>query len=128
MDQTARLSLACGALAGASAVAFGAFGAHALRSSLAADQLAVFDTAARYQLIHAVLLMIIGLAQVIAPARGWRWSAGFIAVGMLLFSGSLYALVLSGTRVWGAVTPIGGVCLIVGWLTAAVVALRSLRV
>lgn len=105
------------ALLGAVAVALGAFGAHALRGRLEPGDLATFETAARYQLIHA-------LAAVFAAGRAERTrraSGAAIAflVGAVLFSGSLYALALGGPRILGAVTPLGGASFILGWLLLA---------
>ncbi len=107
------------AAAGFTGVALGAFAAHALKARLAPDMLAVFETAARYQMYHAFAL--------VAAAWGWaRWQrrafsvAGVLFVaGILLFSGSLYLLALTGGRGFGFVTPIGGVALLVGWLSLA---------
>ena len=98
-----------GALLGASGVALGAFGVHGLRAVLSPEFLAIFETAVRYQLLHALLLVALG-----SRVRGWPPVA--LLVGTLVFSGSLYALVGTGIRLFGAVTPIGGVLLIAGWL------------
>ena len=119
-----RLFFALGAASGALAVAAGAFGAHALKARLPADLLAVFDLAARYQMLHALALLAAAWAVSRwpgLPARGAGWC--FVG-GTLLFSGSLYALALSGVRALGAVTPIGGVLLIAGWLLLALAAWR----
>ena len=108
-----------GALLALLGVAAGAFGAHALRGRLDASQLQVFETAVRYQLVHALALFVVGATGRSAP-RGGTGAAGLLLLaGVLLFSGSLYVLVLSGTRAWGAVTPFGGVCLLAGWLVLA---------
>ena len=99
----------CGAGFMFAAVALGAFGAHALKSRLSGDMLAVFETGVRYQIYHALALLT--LAALRGPDKaGWCFAAG-IAV----FSGSLYVLALSGVRAWGAVTPIGGVLFLLGW-------------
>ncbi|MEZ5063241.1 MAG: DUF423 domain-containing protein [bacterium] len=120
-----RAFLATGAILGFLAVAAGAFGAHALREVLPADRLAVFETGARYQMFHA--LALIGVAFVAgkrrgqaAPLAGWLF-----LLGTILFSGSLYALALTGVRAWGAVTPLGGVAWLAGWAALALAALRS---
>jgi uncharacterized membrane protein YgdD (TMEM256/DUF423 family) len=113
-----------GALLAGLAVGLGAFGAHGLRARLPADVLAVFETGVRYQMYHALALIGIALA--------WtRWStshltaAGFLFLaGIVLFSGSLYLLALTGTRWWGAVTPLGGVAFLAGWI-ALVLAVRN---
>jgi uncharacterized membrane protein YgdD (TMEM256/DUF423 family) len=119
-----RLFFALAALSGATAVAAGAFAAHALKARLASDLLAVFETAARYQMYHALALL--AAAWAVSRWPGWRTRAAgwcFIA-GTLVFSGSLYALTLSGVRALGAITPFGGGLLIAGWLLLALAALR----
>ena len=101
-------------------VAAGAFGAHALRSRLAPDLLAVFETGARYQMYHALALLGVALLASRGAASGALSAAGWLVVaGIVLFSGSLYALALSGVRVLGAITPLGGVCFLAGWLALA---------
>jgi uncharacterized membrane protein YgdD (TMEM256/DUF423 family) len=108
-----------GSLFGLLGVAAGAFGAHGLQNRVAPEHLAVFETAVRYQMYHALALLAVawlvthGGART-AVAAGWLFCAG-----ILIFSGSLYILVLSGVRGWGAVTPIGGVAFIVGWAMLA---------
>jgi uncharacterized membrane protein YgdD (TMEM256/DUF423 family) len=101
------------------AVAAGAFGAHALRSRLAPDLLAVFDTATRYQMYHALGLFVIAVAATRWPAGSVRAAGWLFIAGTLLFSGSLYALALTGTRWLGAITPFGGLCFLGGWTTLA---------
>lgn len=107
------------------AVVLGAFGAHALRGALSPDDLATFEIGVRYQMYHALALLGVAWAST-------QWDAATVAVagwafvvGILVFSGSLYALVLTGQRWLGAVTPIGGVAFIVGWALLAWTALRS---
>ena len=117
-----RLFLMIGALSGATGVAAGAFGAHALRDKLEPRMLEVFETGARYQMYHALALLAIGLL-----ANRWPstliTSAGWLMVaGTLFFSGSLYAMAFTGVRALGAVTPIGGACFIAGWVCVAVAA------
>ena len=103
-----------GAVYGALGVALGAFGAHALRGSIDETALAIWHTAVEYQFWHALALLAVSLA---LPASRWRHvSAGAFAIGIALFSGSLYALALGAPRIVGAITPFGGVALIVGWL------------
>ena len=103
--------LRIGAASALIAVAAGAFGAHALRSRLAPDLLAVFETAARYQMYHALALCIVGLlAGRAARAAGWLF-----VWGTVVFSGSLYVMALTGERWLGAVTPIGGAAFVAGW-------------
>jgi len=120
-----RLFMMIGALSAAVSVAAGAFGAHALRARLEPRQLEVFETAARYQMYHALALLVVAWAASRWPgslvsASGWLFVAGTI-----LFSGSLYAMTFTGVRALGAITPIGGVCFIAGWLCLVVVAARS---
>src|SRR5262245_18677794 len=118
--------LRLGAIFGGLAVALGAFGAHALQSRVPADRLVVFETGVRYQMYHALALMAVafvlqaGGRASLATYAGWAFAAGIV-----IFSGSLYALVLTGVRTWGAVTPIGGVALLAGWVLLALAAARS---
>ena len=105
--------VALGAVSGFLAVALGAFGAHALRERVTPDLLAVFETGARYHLVHAVLIVALGFAEARLPAV--RVSALLFLAGTFVFSGSLYLLALTGVRAWGAVTPIGGLLLLAGW-------------
>ena len=110
-----RLFFALGSASALVAVGAGAFGAHGLRARLSPDLLAVFETAARYQMYHALALLAVGWAVTRWPGP-WPVRAGWLfAVGTLLFSGSLYALALSGMRWLGAVTPLGGLAFLAGW-------------
>jgi uncharacterized membrane protein YgdD (TMEM256/DUF423 family) len=119
-----RLFAVAGAVSGALAVAAGAFGAHALRARLPPDLLAVFQTGAQYQLVHALALLAAGWVAARAPG-GAATAAGLLfLVGSVLFSGSLYALALSGVRALGAITPVGGLAFIAGWLALAWAALQ----
>ncbi|MCB9532162.1 MAG: DUF423 domain-containing protein [Myxococcales bacterium] len=108
-------------LLGAAAVIAGAFGAHALRDHVTPARLASWETAVRYQMYHAVALLVLASGRR-APRSG---VAGLWMLGTLLFSGSLYLLVATDTPSLGAVTPFGGVALIAGWLVVAVDGLRS---
>ncbi len=107
------------ALAGAKlallAVALGAFGAHALRARLSPEDLAIFETGVRYQMYHALALFAVAWAASRWPGTAVNAAGWMFIVGVLIFSGSLYALVLTETRWLGAVTPVGGVVLILGW-------------
>ncbi len=107
--------LLIGALLAFLGVAFGAFGAHGLRNRLSPEMLAVFETAVRYQMYHALALLLVGLMT--APMGGpmIRTAGWAFAIGIVLFSGSLYALALTGTTTFGAITPIGGLAFLVGW-------------
>ena len=124
--------LAVGAVSGLISVAAGAFGAHALKARLAPDLLQVFETGARYQMMHALLLCVVGaLASALAGAgrgsSGLLTACGVLLVaGTVLFSGSLYVLALSGQRWLGAVTPLGGLCFMAAWALLAYGALRGL--
>ena len=119
-----KLFFALGALVGALGVAAGAFGAHALEARLAPDRLELFELAARYQMIHALALIAAAWAAQRWPsgmtnAAGWR-----LLGGVLIFCGTIYALAFGAPRILGAVTPIGGLSLIVGWLLLAIAALK----
>lgn len=113
-----------GALICGLAVAAGAFGAHALKDTFDAKALGIFETAARYQFYHGLALIALG---VFAKVFDVNARVPFIAfvVGVILFSGSLYALVMSGVRVLGAVTPFGGVAFLVGWCAFAWLAWKA---
>jgi uncharacterized membrane protein YgdD (TMEM256/DUF423 family) len=120
-----RLWLCLGALSGLLSVAAGAFGAHALKQRLSTDMLQVFETAARYEMYHALALLAVGLLSARSPSRlldlaGWAFTGGVI-----LFSGSLYALALTGARSLGAITPLGGLLLLGGWAALLAAAWRA---
>lgn len=115
--------LVLGALNGGLSVACGAFAAHALASRLPAGSLTTFETAARYQMYHALALVAVGLLALDhgSPrlhAAGWSF-----LVGIVLFSGSLYTLTLAGQRWMGAITPLGGIAFLLGWALLAIEAL-----
>jgi uncharacterized membrane protein YgdD (TMEM256/DUF423 family) len=120
-----RLFLALGAISAFISVAAGAFGAHALRARLAPELLVIFETGARYQMYHALGLVAVAWASSRWPGTATSAAGWFLAAGTLLFSGSLYALALSGVRALGAVTPFGGVAFLVGWALLAWSALRG---
>ena len=101
------------------AVALGAFGAHGLEGRVSPNDLAVFETGARYQMYHALALLLLALLSPGLPEKLVRISGLAFILGILLFSGSLYLLVLTGVRGLGAVTPFGGVSFLVGWGTLA---------
>ena len=108
-----------GALSACVAVAAGAFGAHALKATLTPGALATFETAARYQLFHALALLIVAGSLERPRHPAVRRAAWAFLVGTVLFSGSLYALALTGQRWLGAVTPLGGAGFLAGWLLLA---------
>ncbi len=111
-----RILAGAGAISAFIAVAAGAFGAHALRQKLPADLLAVFETGARYQLYHALALLLSALAAARWPCWAIHFAGGCFIFGTVLFSGSLYLLALTGMRWMGAVTPLGGLAFLAGWL------------
>jgi uncharacterized membrane protein YgdD (TMEM256/DUF423 family) len=108
------------------AVAAGAFGAHALRERLPETMLAIFETGVRYQMYHALGLLAAALLVARVPSGAGAAAGWLFTVGIVIFSGSLYILVLSGVRTWGAVTPIGGVAFIAGWVLLAWAGWRAL--
>lgn len=122
-----RLFVILGALSGFLAVAAGAFGAHVLKDQLSASLLTIFETGSRYHLVHSLLLVIVGFAM----GRHPHWSASVsgwsFLVGILLFSGSLYILAITGIRWLGAITPIGGFALLIGWLALGLWGLWAAR-
>jgi uncharacterized membrane protein YgdD (TMEM256/DUF423 family) len=119
-----RTFVTIGALSAFLSVAAGAFGAHALRARLAPEALAIFETAARYQMYHAVGLLAAGWAVARWPGAPARWAGWLFLAGTILFSGSLYALALSGLRWLGAITPVGGIAFPAGWLLLSLAATR----
>ena len=121
---TSKLAAAIGACLGASGVILGAFGAHALRSRLEPRDLEAFETAVRYQMYHAFALLatawLLSRNAPYASLAAWAFT-----VGVAVFSGSLYLLVVSGQRWLGAVTPLGGLAMIIGWLLLALAAIKQ---
>ncbi len=119
-----RVFLAIAAIFGGLSVAAGAFGAHALKERLSERSLEIFETAAQYQMYHALALLLVALLltqedfpQPVLVASGWTF-----IIGILIFSGSLYALSLTGIKVLGAITPLGGAAFIAGWGALAIAA------
>ncbi|CAH1200435.1 hypothetical protein PAECIP111893_01377 [Paenibacillus plantiphilus] len=109
-----------GAIHALLAVALGAFGAHALKERLDADMLAVFETGVRYHMYHAIGLVLIALlADRLGAKPALQWAGRLMHIGIFLFSGSLYVLSMSGIKVLGAITPLGGVAFITAWALAA---------
>ncbi len=119
----ARTFMLIGSLAGALGVGLGAFGAHGLRGRLSPEMLAVFETGVRYEMYHALALLLV--AALMSRIDGWLiHAAGWsFTIGIVLFSGSLYLLALTGVRILGAITPLGGVAFILGWAFLAFAAL-----
>jgi uncharacterized membrane protein YgdD (TMEM256/DUF423 family) len=127
MPPTAKLFILLGALAGAAGIALGAFGAHALKARLSPDMLAVWQTAVQYHFWHALGLVAIGIvaATSLPGSTALKWAGWLMVAGLVLFSGSLYALSLTGGRWLGAITPFGGTAWIAAWLLLAWAVLRS---
>ena len=120
-----RVFFACGAVSALIAVAAGAFGAHALKTRITPEMLAVFEVGVRYQMYHALGLFACAWAVTkwpgtLASTAGWLFIAGTI-----VFSGSLYLLAFTGVRALGAITPLGGLALLAGWVCLAAAALRT---
>jgi uncharacterized membrane protein YgdD (TMEM256/DUF423 family) len=102
------------------AVALGAFGAHGLKDMVEPDRIGVWEKAVRYQMLHAVALMIVAVAANHLAAKTLKRASVLFQVGILLFSGSLYLLVLLDVPALGAVTPLGGIAMIAGWIVLAI--------
>jgi len=98
------------------AVTFGAFGAHALKTHLSSEMLQTWKTAVDYHFYHALGLLVVGVLIIFYPSSALKWSAILLITGTLLFSGSLYAMALSGIKWLGAITPLGGLSFIAGWI------------
>ena len=108
-----------GAVFAGLSVAAGAFGAHSLKSIISADRLTVFETAARYQMYHALGLLIVGGMVTRLPEQALRVAGWSFVAGIVLFSGSLYVVALMGIRWVGAITPLGGAAFLAGWIALA---------
>lgn len=116
---------ATGAFAAGLGVLLGAFGAHGLKTRVDPAMLAIFETGVRYQMYHALALLAVGWAASRSPSAWIDWSGTLFVVGMLVFSGSLYVMTLTGLRWLGAITPIGGLAFILGWIALGIGVLRS---
>lgn len=117
---TPKVVLIFASIAGFLAVALGAFGAHALKASLTPDQLSSWQTAVQYQFFHVLALLFVGALMMTHPSATITASAIAFMLGIILFCGSIYALVLSGPRILGPVTPLGGLSLMLGWALLAI--------
>jgi uncharacterized membrane protein YgdD (TMEM256/DUF423 family) len=123
---SAKLFLVLGSLAALLAVALGAFGAHGLKKIIAPDLLEVYQTGVHYHFYHALGLLAIGLLAVHIPESSLlRWAGWLMVTGIVIFSGSLYVLAISGLRWLGAITPLGGTAFIAAWLLLLMVVWRS---
>lgn len=108
-------------------VALGAFGAHGLKSRISADMLTIYQTGVHYHMIHALGIIAVALAASKLPAVALiSWAGWSMLIGIVLFSGSLYALSITGIKVLGAITPFGGVAFLLGWLLLAYAAYKGL--
>ena len=126
MPRLAKLFLTIGAIAMLWAVALGAFGAHTLKSQLAPDLLAVYHTGVEYHFYHALGLLAVGLVAQRLPDSNWLRASGWLMLaGIVIFSGSLYLLAVTGVRAFGAVTPIGGVAFMLAWVLFAVAVVKG---
>jgi uncharacterized membrane protein YgdD (TMEM256/DUF423 family) len=120
-----RAIIAIAAIFGLISVLAGAAGTHALRDLLDAAALRTFETAARFQMYHALALLAVGILSMNWQTRVLAASTVLFTLGILLFSGSLYLLALTGIGIFGAIAPIGGICLMVGWASLAFAAFRA---
>ncbi len=107
------------------AVAFGAFGAHSLKSKISSEDLIIFETGVRYQIYHSIALILLGIIIFVLPTLKVNTIGYLFTFGILLFSGSLYVLVLTNLRWLGVITPIGGLCFIFGWILFAIKVFKS---
>lgn len=117
------------AISGFLAVALGAFGAHGLKAVLSPEMMAVYQTGVQYHLTHSILWVVVSALTVIDPHNIWlKRSALALAIGIVLFSGSLYLLTVTGWKSLGMITPIGGVSMLLGWLMLAMAGRKLLAV
>lgn len=120
-----KLFVSLGSINAFIAVALGAFGAHGLKGRLSEEMLTIFETGVQYHFYHALGLIAVGLIATHLPESSLlRWSGWLMTVGILIFSGSLYILSISGVRWLGAVTPLGGTAFLAAWVLLAVAVLR----
>lgn len=119
-----RIFLSLGAILGGLSVAIGAFGSHVLRSKISERSLEIFATGVRYQMFHALALLIVALllSRIESPSTTLVTSGWLFIIGVVIFSGSLYALSLTGIKSLGAIAPLGGLALMLGWATLALAA------
>ena len=109
---------------GFTGVGLGAFAAHGLKNRLSAEYLAIFHTGVMYQLVHTLALLAVALLMVQIPGRLMNWAGLSFVIGILLFSGSLYLLTLTGVTTLGIITPFGGLAFLIGWLLLGLAAWR----
>lgn len=124
--EVAKKWIGIGAILVMLSVMIGAFGAHMLKPIIGEDKISVYETGVQYHMIHALGIILIGvIAKLFGETKLLVWSARLLFVGIILFSGSLYALSISGLGPLGAITPLGGVSFIAGWICLAVTALKK---
>jgi len=123
---TAKWFLLLGSLNALLAVVLGAFGAHGLKARLPQELLAVYQTGVQYHLYHALGLIVVGLVATQFPVSGWLKGSGWLMLtGIVIFSGSLYAMSIGGVRAFGAITPVGGVVFILAWVMLAIAVMKT---
>ncbi|WP_199609323.1 DUF423 domain-containing protein [Flocculibacter collagenilyticus] len=126
-----KIILLVGSVSGALTVILGAFAAHALKGKLPAHLISVFQTGVQYQMFHALALLAVGVlikqqvSHEVSSATPLTVAAGLFILGTVLFSGSLYLLALTQNKIWGPVTPLGGLCFILGWCVLAYAVVKS---
>jgi uncharacterized membrane protein YgdD (TMEM256/DUF423 family) len=121
-----KLFLAIGSINAFLAVALGAFGAHGLKGRLSTDMLSVYQTGVQYQMYHALALILVAVLYSQFPqSTTLNWAGWLFLIGIVLFSGSLYALSLSGIKILGAITPLGGLAFLAGWVMVVISALKQ---
>ncbi|MEO6866155.1 MAG: DUF423 domain-containing protein [Gemmatimonadaceae bacterium] len=126
MQPVARLFIALGSINAALAVIFGAFGAHALKARISPEMLNVYHTGSQYHFYHALGMLLVGVLATQLQNQGALRLSGFLMLaGIVLFSGSLYLLAITGVTWLGAVTPLGGVAFIAAWIVLALAAFRA---
>ncbi len=109
------------------AVAIGAFGAHGLKSHISVDMMQVYKTGVEYHFYHALGLLMVGVLSMSMPSGYIKWSAILLSVGIILFSGSLYALATTGIKSLGAITPLGGLSFIAGWIMLIIAVVKHFK-
>jgi len=118
--------LTIAAISGLLAVALGAFGAHGLKGIISPEMLETYKTGVQYQFYHTFALLTVGLLMNFNPSKALKWSAYLFMIGMVLFSGSLYALAISGVKALGMITPLGGIAWIAAWFLLIVHCRKSI--
>ena len=122
-----KMYIALGSILAFLGVALGAFGAHALKSRLSESMFRIFETGVQYHMIHALALIFVGIiAHWLNYSQLLNWSGRLFAIGILIFSGSLYVLSISGIKSFGAITPFGGLAFLAGWILLAITAFKHL--